>query len=143
MDLFRKCESLGNVRQAKEWGLYPYFHQMSSKQDTEVTMEGKKIVMIGSNNYLGLTSHPAVIAAGKEALDRYGTGCSGSRFLNGTLTEHVALERELADFLGKEDAVTFPPGSSPTSESSARWPAETTSSCATRKTMPVYTMPAG
>ena len=91
MDLFRKCESLGNVRQAKEWGLYPYFHQMSSKQDTEVTMEGKKIVMIGSNNYLGLTSHPAVIAAGKEALDRYGTGCSGSRFLNGTLTEHVAL----------------------------------------------------
>ena len=110
MDLFRKCESLGNVRQAKEWGLYPYFHQMSSKQDTEVTMEGKKIVMIGSNNYLGLTSHPAVIAAGKEALDRYGTGCSGSRFLNGTLTEHVALERELADFLGKEDAVTFSTG---------------------------------
>ncbi|MFQ7078743.1 MAG: aminotransferase class I/II-fold pyridoxal phosphate-dependent enzyme, partial [Christensenellaceae bacterium] len=108
-DLFRKCESLGNVRQAKEWGLYPYFHQMSSKQDTEVTMEGKKIVMIGSNNYLGLTSHPAVIAAGKEALDRYGTGCSGSRFLNGTLTEHVALERELADFR-KEDAVTFSTG---------------------------------
>ncbi len=110
MDLFQKCSTLENVRQAKEWGLYPYFHRLESGQDTEVVMEGKDIIMIGSNNYLGLTSHPEVIAAGADALARYGSGCSGSRFLNGTLTAHVALEEELAAFLQKEDAVTFSTG---------------------------------
>ena len=110
MDLFQKCSTLENVRQAKEWGLYPYFHRLESGQDTEVVMEGKDIVMIGSNNYLGLTSHPEVIAAGVDALTQYGSGCSGSRFLNGTLTAHVALEEELAEFLQKEDAVTFSTG---------------------------------
>ncbi len=110
MDLFKKCGSLDNVKKAKEYGIYPYFHQLNSKQGPEVVMEGKDIIMIGSNNYLGLTSHPEVIEAGVKALEQYGSGCSGSRFLNGTLTAHVELERELAEFLGKEDVVTFSTG---------------------------------
>ncbi len=110
MDLFNKCNSLENVKRAKEWGVYPYFHQLNSKQGPEVVMEGKDMIMIGSNNYLGLTSHPEVIEAGIKALEQFGSGCSGSRFLNGTLTSHVELERELADFLQKEDVVTFSTG---------------------------------
>lgn len=110
MDLFKKCYSLENVKNAKEKGIYPYFHQLNSKQGPEVVMEGKDIIMIGSNNYLGLTSHPEVIDAGVEALKQYGSGCSGSRFLNGTLTSHVELESELASFLQKEDVVTFSTG---------------------------------
>ncbi|MBQ7348429.1 MAG: aminotransferase class I/II-fold pyridoxal phosphate-dependent enzyme, partial [Clostridia bacterium] len=110
MDLFKKCESLENVKQAKEQGIYPYFHQLNSKQGPQVVMEGKDIIMIGSNNYLGLTSHPEVIEAGVKALEQYGSGCSGSRFLNGTLTAHVELEKELAEFLKKEDVVTFSTG---------------------------------
>lgn len=73
-------------------------------------MEGKRRIMLGSNNYLGLTSHPAVIEAGQKALEQYGTGCSGSRFLNGTLELHIELEKRLAAFLGKEDVVTFSTG---------------------------------
>ncbi len=110
MDLFKKCENLETVKKAKEKDIYPYFHQLNSKQGPEVVMEGKDIIMIGSNNYLGLTSHPEVIEAGVKALEKYGSGCSGSRFLNGTLTEHVLLERELAQFLQKEDVVTFSTG---------------------------------
>ena len=110
MDLFKKCDSLENVKTAKELGIYPYFHQLNSKQGPEVVMEGKDIIMIGSNNYLGLTSHPEVIEAGIKALEQFGSGCSGSRFLNGTLTSHVELERELAEFLNKEDVVTFSTG---------------------------------
>lgn len=110
MDLFKKCQGLEKVNKAKEQGIYPYFHQLNSKQGPQVVMEGKDIIMIGSNNYLGLTSHPEVIEAGIKALEQYGSGCSGSRFLNGTLNSHVQLERELADFLQKEDAVTFSTG---------------------------------
>lgn len=110
MDLFAKCGQLENVRLAKEKGIYPYFHQLNSKQGPEVVMEGKDIIMIGSNNYLGLTSHPEVIEAGIKAIEQFGSGCSGSRFLNGTLTSHVELERELAEFLNKEDVVTFSTG---------------------------------
>lgn len=110
MDLFKKCEQLNTVSIAKEKGIYPYFHQLNSKQGPEVIMEGKDMIMIGSNNYLGLTSHPEVIEAGIKALEKFGSGCSGSRFLNGTLTAHVELERELADFLKKEDVVTFSTG---------------------------------
>ena len=110
MDLFRKCETFDTVDKIKELGIYPYFHKLETRQAPEVRMEGKDIIMIGSNNYLGLTSHPEVIDAGIEALKEFGSGCSGSRFLNGTLTAHVALEKELADFLGKEDAVTFSTG---------------------------------
>ncbi len=110
MDLFKKCSGLENVKRAKELDIYPYFHTLSSKQGPQVVMEGKDIIMIGSNNYLGLTSHPEVIEAGVKALEKYGSGCSGSRFLNGTLDTHVLLEKELAEFLKKEDAVTFSTG---------------------------------
>ncbi len=110
MDLFKKCNSLEKVKYAKEQGIYPYFHQLDSKQGPNVVMEGKDIIMIGSNNYLGLTSHPEVIKAGVDALEKFGSGCSGSRFLNGTLTLHVEFEKELAEFLRKEDVVTFSTG---------------------------------
>lgn len=110
MDLFNKCYDNERLKMVKEKGIYPYFHQLNSKQGPEVVMEGKDIIMIGSNNYLGLTSHPEVIEAGIKALEQYGSGCSGSRFLNGTLNTHVELERELADFLKKEDVVTFSTG---------------------------------
>jgi len=112
MDLFKKCETykkevLDGVR---ETGLYPYFHYLNSGQNTEVVMEGKRTIMIGSNNYLGLTAEPEVIQAGIDALKKYGTGCSGSRFLNGTLDIHVQFEKELAEFLKKEDVLTFSTG---------------------------------
>ena len=110
MDLFEKCKNMDKVRLAKESGYYPYFSELESGQDTEVVMGGKKTVMIGSNNYLGLTGNQEVIAAGVEALKKYGSGCSGSRFLNGTLDIHVKLEKELADFLQKEAVVTFGTG---------------------------------
>ena len=110
MDLFKKCEQTEWIEQVKRGGIYPYFHRLESRQGPEVVMEGKKIIMIGSNNYLGLTTHPEVIEAGVAAIKEYGTGCSGSRFLNGTLREHVLLEEELADFLDKEAAVTFSTG---------------------------------
>ena len=111
MDLFKKCETYSQwLNGVKESGLYPYFHQLTSGQDTEVIMEGKDTIMIGSNNYLGLTSHPDVIKAGIDALEKYGSGCSGSRFLNGTLDSHVKLEKELAEFLCKESVMTFSTG---------------------------------
>lgn len=110
MDLFKKCEHLENVEFAKSNNVYPYFSQLTSGQDTEVVIDGIKTIMIGSNNYLGLTSHPEVIEAGVEALKKYGSGCSGSRFLNGTLDLHVKLEDKLAKFLNKEQVVTFSTG---------------------------------
>lgn len=110
MDLFKKCEDFQTVEQLKKLDIYPYFHKLESKQNPIVSMEGKQIVMIGSNNYLGLTSHPEVIEAGVKAIEQFGSGCSGSRFLNGTLTSHVELEKELAEFLCKEDVVTFSTG---------------------------------
>lgn len=110
MDLFKKCEGKLNYDIVKEMGLYPYFHELTTGQDTKVVMEGVETIMIGSNNYLGLTSHPEVIKAGVEALEKYGTGCSGSRFLNGTLDIHTKLEDELAKFLHKEAVVTFSTG---------------------------------
>ncbi len=110
MDLFKKCGEYTIAKEAKEKGVYPYFHTLESKQDIVVEMEGKREIMIGSNNYLGLTSHPEVIAAAVEATQKFGTGCSGSRFLNGTTTAHVQLEKELAEFLHKEDCVTLSTG---------------------------------
>ena len=97
MDLFKKCSSIEAVKKSKEMGVYPYFHKLETKQAPEVKMEGKEIIMIGSNNYLGLTSHPEVIEASIKATEKYGSGCSGSRFLNGTLDIHLALEKELAN----------------------------------------------
>ena len=110
MDLFKKCMEYDAVEQLKKADVYPYFHKLETKQNPQVVMEGKDIIMIGSNNYLGLTSHPEVIEAGVKAIEQFGSGCSGSRFLNGTLTTHVQLEKELAEFLCKEDVVTFSTG---------------------------------
>ncbi|MBE0700246.1 MAG: aminotransferase class I/II-fold pyridoxal phosphate-dependent enzyme [Acholeplasmataceae bacterium] len=110
MDLFKKCYSYDAAKIARAGGYYPYFHELTSKQDTLVIMEEKKVIMIGSNNYLGLTSHPEVIQAAVEATNKYGTGVSGSRFLNGTLDLHKELENELAEFLNKEDCTIFSTG---------------------------------
>ena len=110
MDLFKKCEDYTLAREVKAMGIYPYFHTLESKQDTVVNMEGGRKIMIGSNNYQGLTSDPRVIAAAVKATEEFGTGCSGSRFLNGTTTLHIELEKELAEFLGKEDCVTVSTG---------------------------------
>ena len=110
MDLFDKCRDFTIADELIKQGIYPYFHALETKQDTEVVMEGIKQIMLGSNNYLGLTIHPEVIEAGKEAILKYGSGCSGSRFLNGTTKLHLALEEELAEFLNKEGCVTFSTG---------------------------------
>ena len=110
MDIFNKMYKEQVYDIMKKEGVYPYFHKLESGQDTIVSMEGIETIMIGSNNYLGLTSHPDVIKAGVEALEKYGTGCSGSRFLNGTLDIHIELEKELAEFLHKEACMTFSTG---------------------------------
>ena len=110
LDLFAKTEKEHNYDVARAAGIYPYFHELTSGQDTVVEIEGKRTIMIGSNNYLGLTSHPEVIEAGLQGLKKYGSGCSGSRFLNGTLNIHKMLEKELAEFLHKEAVMTFSTG---------------------------------
>lgn len=110
MDLFNKCYEPSLVSEVREKGIYPYFHALQSRQDREVMMEGKRRIMLGSNNYLGLTTKSEIIEAGIKALEIYGTGCSGSRFLNGTLQMHLELEDELASFLNKEAAMTFSTG---------------------------------
>ena len=110
MDIFDKCKDYKLADMLIEKGIYPYFHALETKQDTEVIMEGINEIMLGSNNYLGLTIHPEVIEAGKDAILQYGSGCSGSRFLNGTTKLHIALEQELAEFLNKEECVTFSTG---------------------------------
>ena len=110
IDLFEKCRKPSLAGELKEKGIYPYFHALESRQAPEVIMEGKRRIMLGSNNYLGLTTCPEVVEAGIRALEKYGTGCSGSRFLNGTLEMHLELEAELAKFLHKEAVVTFSTG---------------------------------
>ncbi|HUK21234.1 MAG TPA: pyridoxal phosphate-dependent aminotransferase family protein [Gemmatimonadales bacterium] len=108
--LFDKCRSFTKAREVQAAGLYPYFKPISRSEDTVVMIEGKPRIMMGSNNYLGLTHHPAVLAAAAAALERYGSGCTGSRFLNGTLDLHEQLEAELAEFFGKESALVFSTG---------------------------------
>jgi 8-amino-7-oxononanoate synthase len=110
MDIFDKCYNFRDAEEVKEMGIYPYFRAISSGQDTEVMVDGKKMIMIGSNNYLGLTSHPKVKEAALEAVKKYGSGCSGSRFLNGTLDIHEELERRLAKFMRKEATQVFSTG---------------------------------
>lgn len=110
MDIFTKCYQHSFVDELRERDLFPYFRELQSRQDTEVIMEGKRRIMLGSNNYLGLTTNPEIIAAAHKALDEYGTGCSGSRLLNGTLNLHLDFEREMAEFLRKGDVVTFSTG---------------------------------
>ena len=111
MDIFHKCrENAGRVRSAREAGAYPYYRAISSAQDPVVVHAGRELVMLGSNNYLGLTSHPEVKDAAAMALAFYGTGCAGSRLLNGTLELHLELEQRLAEFTGREAALTFATG---------------------------------
>ena len=97
-------------QRAMAMGIYPYFREIQSDQDTEVVINGKKVLMFGSNAYLGLTNHPKVKEAAIEAIKKYGTGCAGSRFLNGTLDLHIQLEKRLAEFVGKEDAIVYSTG---------------------------------
>ncbi|NLE24340.1 MAG: pyridoxal phosphate-dependent aminotransferase family protein [Clostridiaceae bacterium] len=110
MDLFKKCYDFTTVKEAIEAGIYPYFHALHSGQDTVVSMEGHRTIMIGSNNYLGLTSDPRVKEAAIKAVEQYGSGCSGSRFLNGTLDLHLELESALSEFLHKDACMTFSTG---------------------------------
>ena len=110
MELFEKCYNFTRAKEAMAMGFYPYFIPLSDTEGTEVTIDGRKLVMIGSNNYLGLTTHPKVRQAAIEAVRQYGTGCTGSRFLNGTLHLHQQLEEELADFVSKEAALVFSTG---------------------------------
>ena len=97
-------------QQAKEMGVYPYFRPISSDQDTVVTIHGKPVLMLGSNSYLGLTNHPRIKEGAIKATEKYGTGCAGSRFLNGTLDIHLELEERLAKLVGKEEAMVYATG---------------------------------
>ncbi len=109
--LLRKCIEFTEADRVKQMGLYPYFRPITTGQHTWVTLEnGKKVLMMGSNSYMGLTDDPRVIEAAVEAVKKYGTGCAGSRFLNGTLVIHKELEEELADFVGKEAALLYSTG---------------------------------
>ncbi len=109
-DLFEKCLNFKKARELMELGLYPYFRVIESAQDPVVCLNGKQMIMVGSNNYLGLTNDPRVKEAAIKAIEKYGTGCAGSRFLNGTLEIHVELEEKLARFMRKEDAIVFSTG---------------------------------
>ncbi len=109
-DLFEKCFRFDKAKSLMSNGLYPFFRMIESAQEPEVIMNGKKMIMVGSNNYLGLTNHPKVKEAAIEAIKKYGTGCAGSRFLNGTLSIHVELEEKLARFMRKEAALVFSTG---------------------------------
>ena len=108
--LQQKLSAYDAPQKAKAAGVYPYFRAISSEQDTEVMMNGRKVLMFGSNSYMGLTNHPKVIEAAVEATRKYGTGLAGSPFLNGTLTIHKDLEARLADYVGKEDAMLYSTG---------------------------------
>jgi 8-amino-7-oxononanoate synthase len=108
--LKEKLAKYNTPQQAKAAGIYPYFREIESDQDTEVIISGKKVLMFGSNAYLGLTNHPEVKAAAIDAIRKYGAGCAGSRFLNGTLDIHVQLEKRLAEFVGKDETISFSTG---------------------------------
>jgi 8-amino-7-oxononanoate synthase len=110
VDIFEKCERFKEHRLAQAAGIYPYFLPISENHGTEVTIQGKRLIMAGSNNYLGLTKHPKVMAAAEDALMRFGTSNNGSRFLNGTLEMHVQLEERLAKFTRKEAALVYSTG---------------------------------
>lgn len=110
MDIFQKCFGWDLDKQAMEKGYYPYFQPLDNSEGTEVTVNGRRVLMIGSNNYLGLTTHPKVREAAMNGLKEYGPSCTGSRFLNGTLKIHLELERRLAAFMGKDDALVFSTG---------------------------------
>src|ERR1700760_836433 len=108
--LHEKIAQFTEASLIKEKGIYPYFRPIESGQDTEVIINDKRVLMFGSNSYLGLTNHPKIKEAAKKAIDKYGTGCAGSRFLNGTLDIHIELEQKLATYVGKEASVLFSTG---------------------------------
>lgn len=110
MDIFEKCFNFTDAKEAIKGGYYPFFHVLETGQDTEVVINGKRTIMIGSNNYLGLTSDSRVKEAAIKAVEQYGSGCSGSRYMNGTLRLHVILEEKLAQFVKKDSALTFSTG---------------------------------
>lgn len=110
MDLFEKCINFTRADEVKKQNLYPYFHSIQDNEGPVVQVEGKQMLMAGSNNYLGLTTHPKVKKAAAEAIEKYGTGCSGSRYLTGTLDLHIELEERLAKFLNKEAVLLFSTG---------------------------------
>ena len=110
MDIFEKCFSYTVAKEAIEQGFYPYFIPLTENEGTEVEYQGHRLIMCGSNNYLGLTTHPKVREAAQDAIKRFGTSCTGSRFLNGTLEMHEQLEAELAEWVGKEAALVFSTG---------------------------------
>lgn len=110
MDVFEKCRTFTAAKKAIESGIYPYFIPLNENEGTEVVYQGKRLIMIGSNNYLGLSTHPKVREAAIDAVRRFGTSCTGSRFLNGTLAMHEQLETELAEWVGKEAALVFSTG---------------------------------
>ena len=110
MDLFEKCKEFTRAREAMDAGYYPYFIPLDQTEGTEVVIDGKRLIMIGSNNYLGLTTHPKVRQAAIDAIREYGTSCTGSRFLNGNLKMHKELEARLAAYVQKEAALVFSTG---------------------------------
>ena len=110
MDLFKKCFDFTRADDIKKLGVYPYFRPIEENEGPVVQIEGKKVVMAGSNNYLGLTAHPKVKEAAIKAIEKYGTGCSGSRYLTGTLDLHIELERRLAKFFNTEAVLLFSTG---------------------------------
>ncbi len=110
MDLFKKCHEFTRADEVKALGVYPYFRAIEANEGPVVQIEGKKKIMAGSNNYLGLTGHPRVIEAAIKAIEKYGTGCSGSRYLTGTLDLHIELEERLAKFFGTESVLLFSTG---------------------------------
>jgi 8-amino-7-oxononanoate synthase len=110
VDLFEKCYSFVRADEVKAMGLYPYFRAIEENEGPEVRIEGRKFIMAGSNNYLGLTAHPRVKEASMNAIKKYGTGCSGSRYLTGTVDLHIELEHRIAEFLGFESVLLFSTG---------------------------------
>ena len=110
MDIFKKCQEFTRADDIKAMGIYPYFRPIEANEGPVVQIEGKKVIMAGSNNYLGLTGHPHVKEAAIKAVEKYGTGCSGSRYLTGTLDLHIELESRLAKFFNTEAVLLFSTG---------------------------------
>lgn len=110
MDIFQKCFDYDLDKKAIAMGIYPYFQPLDNTEGTKVTVNGRRVLMIGSNNYLGLTTHPKVREAAMKALEKYGPSCTGSRFLNGTLKIHLEFEERLAAFMGKDEAIVYSTG---------------------------------
>ena len=108
--IFSKCSNYQAPKQAKDLGIYPYFREIEKTGSSHVVIDGKDVVTISSNNYLGLAKDPRVIAAGRAAIEKFGIGCTGSRFLNGTLSLHRTLEKNISNFLGREDSIVMSTG---------------------------------